>query len=152
MSPGNWRQLRRGLNPTGKNEPEDSAEQSPRRRNDHRNPHNSGSWGQSFFQPSGWDNKDTFKQKREETELQLRCEGGRCWDLPKRHWKTGSQHQLTQLLFSCQTNTNRQLGLWLAWIQIEDETHSGNTHQGNMPERLRSRGKREGVRKLASKV
>lgn len=107
--------------------------------------------GTHTIQPSGWDDGDTFKQKREETELHLRCEGGRCWDLLKRHWKTGSQHQLTQLMFSCQTtNTNRQLGLWLAWIQIEDETRRGSTHQGNMLERLRSRGKRERVMKLAS--
>lgn len=70
---------------------------------------------------------------QEETKLQLRCEGGRCWDLPKRCWKTGSQHRVTQLLFSCQTtNTNRQLGFWLAWIQIETKTDSGSTHHGNM--------------------
>lgn len=64
-----------------------------------------------------------------------RCEGGRCWDLPKRQLKkTGSQHQLTQLLFSCHTtNTNRQLGLRLAWIQIEDKTCRGtHSHQGNV--------------------
>lgn len=65
---------------------------------------------------------------QEETKLQLRCEGGRCWDLPKRCWKTGSQHRVTQLLFSCQTtNTNRQLGFWLAWIQIETKTQWEHT-------------------------
>lgn len=42
ISPGNWRQLSPGLDPTGKNELEDSTEQSPRttgRKTDLRNPH-----------------------------------------------------------------------------------------------------------------
>lgn len=42
--------------------------------------------------------------------------------------ETGSQHRVTQLLFSCQTtNTNRQLGFWLAWIQIETKTQWEHT-------------------------
>lgn len=70
---------------------------------------------------------------------------GLCWDLPRDTGKTGSQHQLTQLLFSCQTtNTNRQLGLWLAWIQIEDKTQ--REHTCTKETCLRSTGKREGVK------
>lgn len=63
-----------------------------------------------------------LSNRRGRRRLQLRCEGGRWWYTPKRHWKTGSQCQLSQLLFSCQSaNRNRQLGLSLAWIQIGDE-------------------------------